>query len=163
MTDDQKPYSKYAVLQRQTKQESPKSSAQVETLVIPRAVIPMSGELKLNVKRPSPLTLRASENQKAIIRAKARAASVTVNHFVLAAALNSDYKPPRNPELIKALLAANRELTAQGNNLNQIAKHMNSSQARPDEGNSLLAIIVRSMLNTHKAVREALAGSKTYH
>jgi len=89
-----------------------KSSAQVATLVLPQAVIPKSCELKLNgedsdasidaddnsesiaAKRPSPLTVRASDSQKEILRRKAKTAGVSLNRYILAAALGADYRPP---------------------------------------------------------------------
>lgn len=133
-----------------------KSSAQVETLVLPQAVIPKAGELKLRKKRPSPLTLRASEQHKTIIRAKAQKAGVTVNHFVLASALGSDYRPPHDRAFVLAMLALYRELAAQGNNLNQLARQRNANQISAEQADSMLDILGRSLLQTHRAVRHAL-------
>jgi len=134
-----------------------KSYAQVATSVLPQAVIPKSCELKLKSKRPSPLTLRVSENQKAIIRTKAKAAGISVNHFLLASALSSDYRPPKDPDLVRALMALNRELTAQGNNLNQIAHQRNATLITDAQADSMLDILGRSLLRTHTAVRDALS------
>jgi hypothetical protein len=134
-----------------------KSYAQVATSVLPQAVIPKSCELKLKSKRPSPLTLRVSENQKAIIRTKAKTAGTSVNHFVLASTLGSDYRPPKDPELVRALMALNRELTAQGNNINQIAHQRNASLITDAQADSMLDILGRSLLRTHTAVRDALS------
>jgi hypothetical protein len=134
-----------------------KSYAQVETLVLPQAVIPKSCGLKPRKKRPSPLTIRASESQKDCLRQKARAAGISLNRFALASALGSYYKPPADPGLIRVLLKISRELTAQGNNLNQIAKHLNSGTATAQQGQSLLDVLGRSLLRTHKSVRDALA------
>jgi hypothetical protein len=137
----------------------PKSSAQVETLVLPPAVSPKSCELKLKGitgRRPSPFSIRVSETQKEIIRRKAQAAGISVGRYILATALGPDYKPPADPELVRALLALNRELTAQGNNLNQIAKHLNGGTASPTEGECMVGMVGRSILRTLKAVRLAL-------
>ena len=139
-----------------------KSSTQVETLVLPQAVIPKSCELKLKTAkaRISPLTIRVSKEQKESIRQKAQTAGVPVGRYVIAATLGADYKPPKDPELVGALLVLNRELTAQGNNLNQIAKHLNGGSASPAEGEGMLGMIGRSMLRTHKAIRGVLAHGK---
>ena len=54
-----------------------------------------------------------------------------------------------------------RELGRQGTNLNQIAKHLNAGIASPEQGDSMLAIIARSLLAAHKAVRHALAEGRS--
>ena len=150
---------------------APKSYAQVETSVSPQVVSPKSGELKLDhgcvafrkEKRRNPLTVRLSDAERAIIEAKAKATGCTTNGFVRAAALSSDYKPVRDADLTKALLSINREFTAQGNNLNQIAKHLNGGTASPAEADGMLGIIARSMLQTHKTIRAALAHGEEPH
>lgn len=139
---------------------STKSSAQVETLVIP-SVLPKSGELKLGgstrKKRPSPYSIRLTENQKTIIRAKAQAAGLSVNEFIRAVVLGSNYKPPLPPDLCRQLLDMNRELTRQGTNLNQIARQFNAGILSPAQAEGQLAVLAPMMTETHKAVREALA------
>lgn len=67
---------------------------------------------------------KASESIKSAARSEM--AGISVNRFVLASTLGSKYRPPADPELLKALFALNRELTAQGNNLNQIARQLNA-------------------------------------
>jgi hypothetical protein len=141
-----------------------KSVAQVES-----AVAPHSSGLKPNGsatllsharKRPSPLAVRFSETELEIVKAKAKTAGCTTNSYVRASVLGSSYKPPANPELTKALLGLNREFTAQGNNLNQIARRVNGTQASEAEADSLLGMLARSMLRTHRAIRDALSWGK---
>lgn len=144
------------------------SYAQVESLVLPNS----PGGLKPggitwdehaseydSAKRPSPLTIRLSERQKRIIRAKAQAAAISVNRFVLAAALGSDYKPPADPELTRALLRVYRELNAQGNNLNQIARQLNAGLVLPGQ-NAMLDALATSIVETLSRVQTALAESR---
>jgi len=147
----------------------PKSYAQVESLVVPN-----SGGLKpggstsqvygggttASNKRLAPLSVRFSEAELEIVKAKARTVGCSTNSYVRASALGSDYKPPADPELTSALLGLNRELTAQGNNLNQIARRVNGEGATEAQADSLLGMIARSMLRTHRAVRAALAWGK---
>ena len=109
-----------------------------------------------SIKRPSPLTVRLSERQRQLIRGKAKAAGMSVNGFVLASALGSDYRPPMNPELTRVLLALNRELTAQGNNLNQIARQLNAGIVLPGQ-ESILGALAQSIQQTLRGVRAALA------
>jgi len=147
--------------------ESPKYSdsyAQVESLVLPNSrggLKPGDGiwkdvdEESDSVKRPSPLTIRLSEKQKKIIKAKAQAAGISVNRFVLASALGSDYRPPANRELTRALLRVYRELNAQGNNLNQIARQLNAGLILPAQ-EMMLDTLVLSLQQTLGSVREVL-------
>jgi hypothetical protein len=125
------------------------SYAQVETLVLPKSGCGLKpGGItwdedtpdRDSIKRPSPLTIRLSERQKRIIRSKAQAAGISVNRFVLAASLGSDYRPPADPELTRALLRMYRELNAQGNNLNQITRQMNAGLVLPGQGAMLDAL-----------------------
>ena len=138
-----------------------KSSAQVATLVAPQVVQPESGELKLDPKgRSHPLGVRFSETELALVKAKAKAAGCSTNGYIRAASLGSDYKPPHDPEWTRELHTANRELTAQGNNINQIAKQVNSCTASATDAEGMVGIIARSILQTHRAVRKALAQGK---
>ena len=141
------------------------SYAQVETLVLPKSVGGLKpggitweddSEDRDSIKRPSPLTIRLSEKQKKIIRAKAQAAGISVNRFVLASALGSDYRPPADPKLTQSLLRVYRELNAQGNNLNQIARQLNAGVVLPVQA-SLLDTLVLSLQETLRRVRDALA------
>lgn len=134
----------------------PKSSAQVETLVSPpkSGVLSHDGNTK---KRPNPLTIRLSSDQKALIRNKAKTAGLSINEYIKASTLGSEYRPPLNPELNSTLLKLNRELTRQGTNLNQIARQFNARVISPDQADTLIAMIARSLLWVHRAVREALA------
>lgn len=113
------------------------------------------GEDRDSIKRPSPLTIRLSERQRQIIRAKAQAAAISVNRFVLAAALGSDYKPPIDPELTRALLRVYRELNAQGNNLNQIARQLNAGLVLPGQ-TAMLDALALSIQETLRRLQMAL-------
>ncbi len=82
---------------------------------------------------------------------------MSVNHFILASALGSHYRPPLHRDLIKILLMLYRELAAQGNNFNQIARQLNSRILSEAAGESLMDVLGQSMLRTQKAVRDALS------
>ncbi len=168
--------SKYDVLRRQTEKVSPKSYAQVESLVVPQAVLPNSCGLKPGMsntqrkpkkkknstKRPAPLSIRLSEKDRAIIAQKAFNIGYSVNAYVRAAALGSDYKPLISRDMVLALLAVRWELTAQGRNLNQIAHRLNSDIHSEAETNSMLGVIARSLLKAHEAVGAALTWGREY-
>lgn len=138
-----------------------KSYAQVETLVRPQAVSPKSGELKLGRKRHHRLMARFSEAEREIVTAKAQASHLSVNEFIRVSVLGAGYVSSTDPVKRKLLLDISRELGRQGNNLNQIAKHLNAGIAAPEQGDSMLAIIARSLLAAHKVVRQTLAEGQT--
>jgi hypothetical protein len=102
------------------------------------------------------ITVRFKIEELAVIKTKAQLAKCPTNTYIRAAALGSDYKPPINPELQKTLLAVNRELTSQGNNLNQIAKHLNSGTATPDQTVAMLDSIRVPLIRALLAVKAAL-------
>lgn len=143
-----------------------KSYAQVETSV-GQNVLQKSCELRsrdqkqkrIKSKYPPPLRVRypTYEERENVVRTAKEAGFKSVSHYLRELSRGTNYKPPRDNELTQALLRLNRELTAQGNNLNQIARQMNASIIAPDAGENILDILGRSMLRTHKAVRNVLA------
>lgn len=145
--------------------EMRKSCAQVETSVSPQAVSPKSCALKRGFhadnhskqKRKNPLTVRLSDQERTAIHDKARRAGCTTNAYIRASVLGSTYQAPLNHELRARLLELFRELTRQGNNLNQIAKHLNANTtADKPQGESMLERLGQSLLATHRAIRQAL-------
>ena len=81
---------------------------------------------------------------------------MSVNAFLNCLILGKDY----DPTLRYLLLKTNRELTAQGSNLNQLAKLRNSGKASIAEEEGMLGVLARSILPTHRAVRDALVKDK---
>ena len=140
-----------------------KSYAQVDPLVLPQAVLPRgraSAEPKQNglkPKRASPISIRFSEAEREIVGTKARSVGCSVNAYVRAATLGSRYRPPYDPALRQAILLLNRELTAHGNNLNQIAKRLNSDTTTPAHETARLNGLATSLLRTLAVVRSTLS------
>jgi len=135
----------------------PKSFTQVETLVRPQVVSPKSCELKLGRRRPYRLMGRFSKLERAAVIANAKASSLSVNEYIRSASLGSTYKPPMDQGLRQTLLMVYRELTAQGNNLNQIAKRLNEGSATPQQGAFLLDVIYAPLVRALGSVRKALS------
>lgn len=141
------------------------SFAQVESFVLqnsgggaePAGITRAGGDEEL-VKRPtSPVTIRFSDRQREVIEAKAKAASISVSELIRAAALGTDYRPPFDPQLVQELLALRRELAAQGNNLNQIARRLNGGRASSIEGQTMMDRLGRALLRTYDALHVTLA------
>jgi hypothetical protein len=115
-------------------------------------------------KYPSPLRVRypTYEDRDKVFETAKQAGYKSVSAYLRDVSLEP-YKvlaPPTDPELTKALLALNKELTSQGNNLNQLAKQMNGGKASPAEADGALGVLARSMLGTHRAIRQALSYGK---
>jgi hypothetical protein len=111
-------------------------------------------------ERRTPLGVRFTGTELEIVRAKAKAAGCTTNSYIRASALGSQYRPPLDPALAKALLGLGRELTAQGNNLNQIARQLNAGIRLPGQG-PMLDVLAASMQETYRDIRRALAHGRT--
>jgi hypothetical protein len=107
------------------------------------------------LKRPPPLGVRFSQTEIEIVRGKAKTAGCSTNSYIRAAALGSSYRPPLDPGLKRALLLLTRELTAQGNNVNQIARHLNAGIIPSGQG-AVLSALAASLEETLRRVREAL-------
>jgi hypothetical protein len=130
-----------------------KSSAQVETLVGPRKVAPpKSCGLKPKRRRASPVKVRLNESENEQVREEARRAEMSVNAFIKCAILGNRY----DPKMRIQLLSLNRELTAHGRNLNQIAKHLNGGTLAPSQGVAMLDTIRVPLVRALNAVKKAL-------
>ena len=79
-----------------------------------------------NIKREKILKIRLSRNEFAVIKSNAQKSGMTNARFVREVALNKDIKAKRirSEEEKNAL----RKLTGMDNNLNQIAKRINSGE-----------------------------------
>jgi len=99
-----------------------------------------------------------SEERDDVVRASVAAGFTSASAYLLALSRGPDYKykSPRDPELTRALFLVNRQLTVQGHNLKQIKNKFDMGILTPAQAASLLHILTRSLLQTHKAVRQAL-------
>ncbi len=140
------------------------SSAQVETYVAQNARH-RSGELKLegarrhNLSRALSCTfgVRFRANELALVKERARKIGCTTNAYIRASVLGSDYKPPRDPELVSVLRRTLAELSRQGNNLNQLAKAKNAGEATPSQIAVRLEAIRGPLVRALETVRSAVA------
>lgn len=152
--------------QLSNKKGNTKSYAQVAGLVIPNpGALKRNGGatiLGITKRRPSPLTIRLTDQQKKTIRAKAQAAGVSVNEYAKAVMLGSDYRPPLSKEACRQLLALGWELGRQGHNLNQIARHLNAGSKTPEQANNALAVIRDELGDAYRAVFDTLANGREY-
>ena len=143
------------------KEENKQSSAQVAGLVRPQVVSQTAGGLKPGRKRPYRLMARFSESEFEIVQRRATTRNLSINEYIRIQVLGQEYMSAIDPEQRKLLMALHKELSRQGNNLNQIAKRLNIRSATELEADSMLLIIGRSLLSAHMSVRQALAEGQT--
>jgi len=138
-----------------------KSSAQVALSVEQQVVERKACGLKPDKSKPFRLAVRLSENEREHVVRQAEKARLTLSEYFRASILGPEFVSNIDPVRQKQLQDISRELGRQGNNLNQIAKHLNGGTASPEQGESMLAMLTRSLLSAHKAVRHALAEGRT--
>ncbi len=124
-----------------------KSYAQVAGLVAPRvsprvAPNPIAGHSP-RPRRKEKRTyqsygVKLKTEELELIRAKAAAIDMTVNAYIRATALGEDYIPKPPPWQREQLLKLYVELAAQGRNLNQLARSVNSGHISAEA--ALLAV-----------------------
>lgn len=134
-----------------------KSCTQVESFVSHENGSQDSGELKLDETRTSRIVIRFTKEEKEYVGIQAEKARMPVSHYVRLTLLK---RPSLDPERNELLHKANFELTKQGTNLNQIAKHLNAGAVSIERGDSMLAMIARSLLSAHRVIQQALAEGK---
>ncbi len=156
------PVTKDVATKTEPERPESKSAAQVATCVGQQAVGHVSGELKLNDSKSIRVSVRFSETEHEILVRHAEKSCLTVSEYIRASVLGAGYLSAIDPVKRELLKNVSRELGRQGNNLNQIAKHLNGGTASPEQGDSMLAIIARSLLSAHKTVRHALADGRKY-
>lgn len=139
-----------------------KSYAQVATCVGQHVVGRMSGGLKPKDSKSFRISVRFSETEREILVRQAEKSCLTVSEYIRASVLGAGYISTIDPVKRQLLQDINRELSRQGNNLNQIAKHLNAGAASPAQGDSMLAMIARSLLSVHMRASRALAEGKRY-
>ncbi len=135
--------------------KSPKAEAQVGTWVVPMSGTGRAGstcegsahqpapEAKKRHRAP-PLSVRTSVAQRAAIKAKAKAAGLSVNRYLLLLACGTDLVPNKpNPEDRVERAGVLRAFRGTGTLLNQIARHLNS-------GRIIGSIDIAALLERHE-------------
>ena len=149
---------------RKTKVENvkrePKSCAQVETSVKQQAVQQKSGGLKPKNCKSTFIGIRLSSQERQLVIGRAINSGLKLSVYARAALLGADYVAKHDPVRRKLLQDLSRELGHQGNNLNQIAKQLNSGFVTQDDAYALLNDLGGSLVAAHNAVRLAMTDGK---
>jgi len=112
-------------------------------------------ELKTKDLKTFRVTVRFSEAERQIVVRRAAQAGLTPSEYARIAALGVSAAPP-DPAWRQLLTSAERELTRQNGHLDQIDRQLKGKIASPEQGDSMVGIIARSLLSAHRAVRQAL-------
>ena len=152
------------ICSRYTKSENvkrePKSYAQVRTSVKQQAVEQKSGGLKPKDGRATHIGIRLSFQERQLVLGRATNSGLKLSAYARAALLGADYVAKHDPVRRKLLQDLSRELGHQGNNLNQIAKQLNSGFVTQDDAYTLLNDLGGGLVAAHNAVRLALTEGK---
>lgn len=142
--------------------ETGKSYAQVAPSVQRQAVSQRACGLKPGESRVSHIGIRFSVQEREFIVQQAKKTCLTLSEYIRASALGPGYAATIDPMKRQLLQDAIRELNRQGNNLNQIARHLNAGDMEPDQGERELSRLEQSLIAAQRAVRAALAEGKSY-
>jgi len=143
-----------------TVKREPKSCAQVASSVKQQAVKRNSGGLKPEDGKSSFIGIRLSFNERQLVLGRATNSGLKLSAYARAALLGADYVEKHDPVRRKLLQDLSRELGHQGNNLNQIARQLNSGFVTQDEAFALLNSLGTSLISAHNAVRLAMTEGK---
>ena len=141
-------------------QREPKSCAQVETSVKQQAVQQKSGGLKPACGKSSHIGIRLSFQERQLVIGRASQSGLKLSAYARAALLGADYVARHDPVRRKLLQDLSTELGRQGNNLNQIARQLNSDLIQADEAYALLNDLGNSLIAAHNAVHLTLTEGK---
>jgi hypothetical protein len=141
-------------------QQAPKSYAQVETSVEQQVVRQKSGGLKPEGGKSFRIGIRLSFEERQLVIGRVINSGLKLSAYARAALLGADYVAQHDPVRRKLLRDLSAELGRQGNNLNQIAKQLNSGFVTQDDAYALLNDLGGSLVAAHNAVRLALTEGK---
>lgn len=139
-----------------------KSYAQVAPPVQRQAVSQRACGLKPVESRVSHIGIRFAPQERNFIVQQAKKTCLTLSEYIRASALGPGYAATIDPMKRQLLQDVLRELNRQGNNLNQIARHLNAGDMEPDQGERKLSRLEQSLIAAQRAVRAALAEGKDY-
>ena len=95
--------------------------------------------------RPHVVFLRLSDEERAVVGARAALAGVSVQRFLVEAALSPERTGAERRALYTTLLATQRAVAGAANNLNQVAKGVNSTGHLPLEWEQTAAAVRRGL------------------
>lgn len=164
---DMNPVRQHSVVRQVVRQnvgqesETGKSSAQVASAVGQQSVRRQTCGLKPE-PREYKLSTRFKSDEREFLVRQAETSCLTLSEYIRASALGPGYAATIDPMKRQLLQDAIRELNRQGNNLNQIARHLNAGDMEPDQGQRELSRLEQSLIAAQRAVRAALAEGKVY-
>lgn len=141
--------------------ETGKSYAQVASAVGQQSVRRQTSGLKPE-SRPCKISTRFTSGERDFLVEQAEISCLTLSEYIRASAMGPGYAATIDPMKRQLLKDAIRELNRQGNNLNQIARHLNVGNLIPDQAERELSRLELSLIAAQRAVRAALAEGQSY-
>ena len=109
--------------------------------------------------RPHVVFLRLSERENTVLRARAEAVGVSVQQFLLDAAMVPERTTAERHALYTTLLATQRAVLGAANNLNQVARGVNSTGRLPGEWEATAAAVRDGLGALELALGELRSGA----
>lgn len=141
--------------------ETGKSSAQVASAVGQQSVRRQTCGLKPE-PRPFKISTRFASDEREFLVRQAETSCLTVSEYIRASSLGPGYAATIDPMKRQLLQDAIRELNRQGNNLNQIARHLNTGDLTTEQGERELTRLEKALIAAQRAVRHAVTEGKSY-
>ena len=142
--------------------ETGKSYAQVAPSVQRQAVSHRACGLKPENSRVSHIGIRFTTQEREFVVQQAKKSCLTLSDYIRSSSLGPGYASTIDPMKRQLLQDAIRELNRQGNNLNQIAIHLNTGILTPEQGERELTRLEKALIAAQRAVRHALTEGKSY-
>ncbi len=138
------------------------SFTQVAPSVQRQAVSHRACGLKPENSRVSHIGIRFTTQEREFVVQQAKKSCLTLSEYIRASSLGPGYAATIDPMKRQLLQDAIRELNRQGNNLNQIARQLNTGHLTPEQGERELTRLERALIAAQRAVRHALTEGKSY-
>lgn len=118
--------------------------------------------LKTEHSRVSHIGIRFTTEEREFVVQQAKKSCLTLSEYIRASSLGPGYAATIDPMKRQLLQDAIRELNRQGNNLNQIAIHLNTGILASEQGERELTRLEKALIAAQRAVRHALTEGKSY-
>ena len=109
--------------------------------------------------RPHVVFLRLSERENTVLRSRAEAVDVSVQQFLVDAAMVPERTTAERHALYTTLLATQRAVLGAANNLNQVARGVNSTGRLPGEWEATAAAVRDGLGALDQALAELRGGA----
>lgn len=103
------------------------------------------------------LTVKVTSHEKDLLSRKAQDANKSLNRYIRSCVFNGQSIPWADMSVREHLFSIQHQLNEQGRALNRVASHFNGGILNPNSADHVLSDIARSIVLTHKQLRQFLS------